>query len=66
MNIIHHHIEITKTTYQKACPYCKKRPIKRKTCGNPKCQYKHHIYQLRQYNVRKTERKRPDLKSHFL
>lgn len=51
-------IEITITRYQKACPYCKTRPVKIKTCGNFVCQYKHHILEMRKY-PRKTERRSP-------
>lgn len=51
-------IEITITKYEKACPYCKIRPIKKKTCGHFLCQWKHHILDMRTY-PRKTERKVP-------
>jgi hypothetical protein len=26
----------------RVCPYCKKRILKKKTCGNPLCQFEHH------------------------
>jgi len=51
-------VEITVTRYQKACPYCKIKPLVRKTCGSPECQFKHHIILMRQ-RPRKTDQKRP-------
>ena len=41
--------------YIRLCPYCKKRKIKRATCGDRECQYKHHITSMRL--KRKTDRK---------
>lgn len=44
--------------YVQLCPYCKKRKIKKKTCGHPECQFKHHIKLLRERwdtHYRKTE-----------
>lgn len=41
------------------CPYCQERKIKKKTCGDPVCQYHHHIKVLRDYwdkHYRKTDR----------
>lgn len=57
MQLTHQKICITKTTYKKACPYCKTRPLKLKTCGHFSCQYQHHILEMRK--DRKTERKHP-------
>jgi len=42
------------------CPYCGVRAKRRKTCGDPGCQYKHHLAQEREYfnkYLRKTERR---------
>lgn len=58
MNIEHRHVEITITKYEKACPYCSVRTIKRKTCGSLECQYKHHILSMRSY-PRKTDKRCP-------
>ena len=60
MHIVkHQRTEITIVKYQKVCPYCKIRPIKRRTCGDAKCQYIHHILEVRK--VRKTDQKRPSI-----
>jgi hypothetical protein len=57
IRVTHTRVEITKTTYRKGCPYCRKRPLKKKTCGHFTCQYKHHILTMRK--KRKTDQKRP-------
>jgi hypothetical protein len=31
------------------CPICKLRPLRRKTCGDPVCQYRHHLLVCRGY-----------------
>jgi hypothetical protein len=63
IRVTHTRVEITKTTYKRACPYCKKRPLKKKTCGNHICQYQHHIITMRK--IRKTTRKCPAIQIKF-
>jgi len=56
IEITHTRQEVTITKYTKVCPYCKKKPIKRVTCGDWICQWKHHILEMRK--DRKTEQVR--------
>ncbi len=39
MKTTHTHIHID---FKYTCPYCKTREIKKKTCGDPVCQLRHH------------------------
>lgn len=38
------------------CPYCLKRETKKRTCGRPECQYKHHICTMRNRRMTKQTR----------
>lgn len=58
IHVTHIRKQVEITVYKRACPYCKKRPIKKKrTCGERSCQYKHHILLMRKR--RKTDQQRP-------
>lgn len=54
----HTRTEITIVKYQRACPYCKTRPMRKRTCGHRDCQYAHHIQSMRK-EPRKTEYRYP-------
>ncbi len=57
ITITHQRTLVERVVYKKACPYCKERPLKIKTCGDLKCQYTHHILEMRK--ERKTDRTCP-------